>query len=167
MQIEAIRQYLTMFMNAVAENTTGAEIAETEDGPVLYCAVKSPFEGQDDIGYQITMLPYADTIFAAEIVMFVFTGIDKQKLKDIGTLINRLNQYLTLGNYRVFEEDGSVMFCHGMMLDEEMQITDINELMSKTITVMEDTVVNTGDYILRLLNGEELSSVIEEVGKGE
>ena len=167
MQIDAIRQYLNMFMQAVSENTTGAEIVESEEGPVLYCTVRSPFEGQEEIGYQISMLPYADNVFAAEIVMFVFSNIGKDRFKDLNTLINRLNQYIVFGSYRLFEDDGSVMFCQGMMLDEEMQVMKINELMSGTITVMENTVMNTGNYILRLLNGEKPDSVLEALEKGE
>ena len=167
MQMEAIRQYLDMFRQAVAENTVDAGIEESEEGPVLYCTVKSPFKGQEEIGYQISMLPYADDVFAAEIVMFVFSNIDKDKFRDLNTLINRLNQYIVFGSYRLFEDNGSVMFCQGMMLSEDMQVMKINELMSKTITVMENTVLNTGDYILRLLNGEDIDPVLESVEKGE
>ena len=165
MEISAIREYLEMFRQAVAENTTGTELRETEEGPVLYCSVKSPFEGREDIVYQISMYPYEETFFAAEIIMFVFTDIDRSKYPELNRLINRLNVYFTIGSYRLFEEEGAVMFCHGLMLDDTMQIAKGNELLAKAITVMENTAVNTGGYILRLLNGEDPDSIIADIVK--
>ena len=164
MNIGAVRQYLNMFMQAVSENTTGAEIVETEDGPVLYCSVKSPFETERDIGYQISMLPYDDSIFAVEIIMFLFTDIGKDKYQDMNRLINTLNNYIVFGSFRLFEE-GSVLFCQGMMLDETMQTAKVNEHIVKTLSVMENTAVNAGEYILRLLNGENINAIMDDIGK--
>lgn len=167
MERDAIRQYLRMFMQAVSEHTTGAEIRETEDGPVLICAVRSPFEPESEVGYQISMIPYDGSIVAAEIIILPFTDIDSEIFPELNILINRLNQYIVFGSYRLFEDDGTVMFCQGMTLDDTMDVSKANELIAKTLSVMENTVMNTGNYILRLLEGEDADTVIEDIGREE
>ena len=167
MDNDTIKGYLSVLMNAVADAVTGAEIIETEDGPVLLCAVKSPFGDDGEINYQFEIEPLPDGMFIIEATIFLFSEVDKERMPGINRLIAVLNNGFDIGAFRVYEEGDLVMFTQGMIFDEELDAGLITETLGNTVSLMEETVAVKGDYIYRYLNGEELEKLVGEAREAE
>ena len=163
MDTQAVKQYLGLLMNAFAENAKSAEIADSDDGPVLIVTVASPFDENAEVAYQIAVQP-ADEMFGVfEVNIFLFTDIDADRYSDISRLINRLNGYSAFGSFRLFDDNGSVMFCQGMVFPEDMDAVRATELLLKTIEAMEPIAADLGSFIYRALNGESGDTLLKEL----
>ena len=109
------------------------------------------------------MQPVDESFVAAETVVYLFDDIGREKFDELNILINTINQYISFGSFRLYEDNGSVMFCHGMILEDTMQTASVNELVVKTIGAMEDTFADLGGYIRRALDGESTQALIKEL----
>ena len=167
MDNDAVRNYLTLLMNAVSGSVNGAEIIDAEDGPMLVCAAASPFSDGEEIGYQFSITPLDEGLFVIEAALFLFSDIDREKLGDVEKLIAVLNSGFDIGAFRTFDETGSVLFTQGMFFDEELGGAMITDTLGKTVSLMEGTVQNKGRYIYRYLNGEKLETLIGEAREAE
>ena len=169
MEINAVREYLELLKTAVSDKDIGAEIQETEDGPVLLFSGKSPFDENEETGYQLSLIPADNGIIISEVLIFLINGIKEDKFDGVNTLIARINPYLRLGSFRFFEDNGSgsVIFAQGTVLDEELDIAVINSVIGKTVSIMENTVLNAGEYIYRYVKGEKLGTLLEEIDREE
>ncbi|MBP3858065.1 MAG: hypothetical protein IK990_20875 [Ruminiclostridium sp.] len=165
MDANAIREYERFIAEAAAERLTGAEIEETEEGPVLVCSAASPFGGEDDIGYRFTFMPLENGMFCAEILIFLFNGVPAEKFGDINRLIGRINPYIILGSLRLFEDSGSVLFAQGSVFDEETEAAVFTGMLGKTLELAENAAFNAGEYIFRYLNGEDADALLAEIDK--
>ena len=167
MDINAIREYLKLLMEALAEHTTGAEIQETDEGPVLLCSVSSPFEDEEDIGFRFEVTPLDDGLFVIEIMIVLFGGIDGKLLPGVETIIARLNPNCDIGSFKTLDEGGFVYYTQGMIFDEELDAALITETLGNTVTIMENNVQSMGGLIYRYLKGEELDIILDEAGRIE
>lgn len=167
MDNDAIRGYLKLLMVSVEDIVNGAEIIETEDGPVLLCSMKSPFSERAEIGYQFEIEPVRDGIFILEVIIFLFSDVDKERFDGVNKLITVLNSGFDIGAFRIFEEGNSVMFTQGMILDEELDASLVTDTLGKTVSLMENTVIEKGKYINRYLNGEDLETLVGEAREAE
>ncbi len=167
METDAIREYLKMLLNVFEENNKSAELQETDDGPVLLCSVESPFEAGKEIGYQFSMMPLEEELLAYEVMMFVFSDIEADKLSGLAPLISAINDRVALGSFRVFEDGGSVMFVQGAVIDETLDVSTVTAMLAKTVGIMENTVANAGEYIHRALKGESVDLLIGGLDREE
>ena len=117
MDNDAIRGYLKLLMASVGDVVNGAEIIESEDGPVLLCSVKSPFSDDGEIGCQFEIEPLRGGIIIIEVTIFLFADIEKEKFGGVNRLIAVLNSGFDIGAFRIFEEGNSVLFTQGMIFD--------------------------------------------------
>lgn len=162
MDNDAIRGYLKLLMASVGDVVNGAEIIESEDGPVLLCSVKSPFSDNGEIGCQFEIEPLRGGIFIIEVTIFLFADIEKEKFDGVSRLIAVLNSGFDIGAFRIFEEGNSVLFTQGMILDEELDVSLVTDTLGRTVSLMESTVMNKGKYIDRYLNGEDIETLVGE-----
>ncbi len=165
METNAIREYLRLLMSAVADSVNGAQIEETEDGPVLLCSAASPFSEKDEVGYRFEIMQAGEGIFVAEVMMIVFLGVEKDRYDGVNALIAELSPYISLGSFRLIEDAGTVAFVQGAVFDGEMDIPAVTAVLGKTVSIMENTAYNAGEYIYRYLNGEKLETLIDEIGE--
>ena len=166
METNAIREYLRLIMSAISDSVKGAQIEETEDGPILLCSIKSPFSETDEIGYRLEIIPMDDGLLTAEVMMILFIGIEKEKLAGLNELIGVMNRFLTLGSLRLLEDETvSVLFVQGSVLEENMPLSSVTGMIGSTVSIMENAAFNSGEYIKRYLDGEEPGKLIEEISK--
>lgn len=165
MDTDAIRQYLGFLKDEFAQTANAADVLESEEGPVLVCTVSSPFDEKAEIGYQVSLHNIDEGFVAAELIIMLFADISEDKRRDIIQLINRLNQFISLGAFRLYEDSGSVMLYQGMVFDEAMQAAKVTELIFSTIQSLESTVTGLGGFIDRALKGEETAKLIAELQK--
>ncbi len=163
MNTDSIRQYLDMLTNAFTQRANTAEVYESDEGPVLLCTLGSPFDENAEIAYQISLQSIDEGFIAAEIMILMFADISEDKHKDIGILINRLNQFVTLGAFRLFADNGTLMLYQGMIFDEAMQTVKVTELILKTIQRMESTMIALGEFIDRALKGEDTDKLLADL----
>ena len=162
MDNDAIRGYLKLLMASIGDVVNGAEIIESEDGPVLLCSVKSPFSDNGEIGCQFEIEPLRGGIIIIEVTIFLFADIEKEKFDGVNRLIAVLNSGFDIGAFRIFEEGNSVLFTQGMILDEELDVSLVTDTLGRTVSLMEATVMNKGKYIDRYLNGEDIETLVGE-----
>ena len=163
METDMIREYLKVLASVISDRVNGAEIQESEEGPLLICSAGSPFGTQEDIGYRFSLAPGDDGLLILEIMIFLFNGIDNERSADINALINRMNAYIVLGSLRFFEDSGSVIFSQGSLLYDSLGMSEITNIIGKTLGIMENTAFNAGEYVLRCINGEKLETVLEDI----
>ena len=163
MTTDSIIQYLDILKSAFSERASSAEIFQSDEDPVLLCTVTSPFDENDEIAYQISLNNVDDGFVAAELIMLLFGDISEDKHRDIALLINRLNRFISLGSFRLFEDNGTVMFYQGMIIDETMQTVKVTELIFRTIHEMEQTAVSLGEFIDRAISGEDTQKLLAEL----
>ena len=96
MDNDAIRGYLKLLMASVGDVVNGAEIIESEDGPVLLCSVKSPFSDDGEIGCQFEIEPLRGGIIIIEVTIFLFADIEKEKFDGVNRLPSKLKVPLSL-----------------------------------------------------------------------
>ena len=162
MDNDAIREYLRLLMGDLAKQTKGAEIQETEDGPVLLCSVQSPFGSGEEIGFQFEITPLDNGLFVIEVLIFMFGGIDPAKLPDVEKLVAQLNINCDIGSFKTIDEEGFVLYTQGRIFDEELDPALITDTLGKTVTLMESNAESLGRFIYRCLNGEELEKLLDE-----
>ena len=162
MDNDAIREYLKLLMGALAERTTGAEIQETEEAPVLLCSVKSPFEDGEETGFRFEITPLDDGLFVIEVMIFLFAGISDELMSGVEAIIARLNPVCDIGSFRTLDEGGYVLYTQGMIFDEELDAALITETLGNTVTIMENNAESMGRVIYRYLKGEALDKLLEE-----
>ena len=165
MDNDAIREYLRLIMSAVADSVNGAQIEETEDGPVLLCSIDSTFSDKDEVGYRFEIIPAGEGLLIAEVMMIVFLGVDKDKFAGVNAIIAETAPYINLGSFRLIEDTGTIAFVQGTVLDEEMEMSAVTAVLGKTVSIMENTAFNAGEYIYRYLNGEDLETLKAEIGE--
>ena len=167
MDNDAIRDYLKLLMGALAERTKGAEIQETDDGPVLLCSAESPFEGEDDTGFRFEITPLDDGLFVIEVTIFLFGGIDDKLLTDVEAIIARLNPGCDTGSFRTLDEGGYVIYSQGLIFDEELDAALVTGTLGNTVSLMEANAERLGRIIYRRLKGEALDKLLDEARGAE
>ena len=165
METEAIRQYLGILKNAFSQRAGAADVLDSEEGPVLICTVASPFDENDEIAYQVSLHSADEGFVATEIMIFMFTDISEDKFRDLSLLINRLNQFISLGSFRLYEDNGTVMLYQGMIFDEAMQTAKVTELIFATIQSLESAMTGLGEFIDRALKGENMDLILADLHK--
>lgn len=169
MGTDAIRNYLTLLKSVLGDITAGAEIQETEDGPVLLCTVQSPFNSEEEIGYRFEITQIGNGMFVIETMMILFAGVGEDKTEGLNRLAAEINNRLGLGSLRIFDADGAftVIYCNGTVFDEELDTATVTKLLGRNVGIMETAAVNAGDYIYRYLNGESAEALIADIGSEE
>ncbi len=167
MDNDGIRAYLLFIKDMLTRSVARAELQETEEGPVLLCAVNSPFDAKEKLGYRFSLTPVEDGLLAAEVILFVVNDAAREAFFGLNRIINRLNPYISLGSFRLFEPSGSVLFTQGMLFAESLDVSAITETIGISVGIMEQTVLNAGAYFFRFLNGESPETLLAEIdGEG-
>lgn len=165
MDKDSVLIFLALIKEAVKEKAKAAEIQEIDGENVLFCSVDSPFEEGKDIVYQFSVNSVQGGCVICEIIIFAVNDVESKYYADINRLVNRLNQYLTLGSFRLSEDVQSVMFVQGAVLDERISTDTAAEILGNTLAVMENTVNNSGAYFMSLLGGENIDALLERIDK--
>ena len=132
---------------------------------MLLCSVKSPFYEKSRMGYRISLSPDDEGIVIAEIDIYLFTDVESNMLSGLDVLLGTINECLSFGSYRLWDETGTVMFSQGIVMNDLVR-TDVSvRMIGKTLELMERTVCGTGRLILRYLGGESLDDIVEEIGR--
>ena len=165
MEVSIEKKYLELIRRVLEESDADPEMIDTEEGSILICSAASPWGEDKRIGYQFSVTPYISELVVLEIIMYPFNDIDKKAFDGINALIERIDPYLALGSFRLFDDSGSVMFTHSIVLSGEMEVSDTLNVFGKTVGIMENTVSNAGEYIHRFLCGEKTEDLIKEIDK--
>lgn len=167
METNEIREFLNILKIAVAGTANQAEIQETEEGPVLICTVSSPFLENDEMGYRISILPCDNGSVTVEIMLFVFNNIDSKLFSGLDVLINSINDRVLSGSYRLFDDNGTILFVQSLQLNSAVSEETAVKLIGKTLSLMENTVCSTGRAILVYLSGGDLGSILNQIERVE
>ena len=157
--------FLNLLKEAVEEKAKAAEIQEIDGEYVLFCSVPSPFEEGKDIVYQFAIESVEGGGIICEIIMFAFNDVERQYFPAVNRLTNRLNQYLTLGSFRLSEDTQSVMLVQGAVLNDKTDAVVAADILAQTLMIMENTVDNGSEYFMSLFGGEDINALLERVDK--
>lgn len=161
-----INDYLYFLKIAVSSAANHTEIQQTEEGPVLLCTFRSPLDGNSEMGCRIALIPNDNGSVTAEMMLFVFAGIGKDMFEDLDILINAVNERIITGSYRLFDNEGTILFVQSLLLNETLDEKTATAFIGKTLSAMEDTVSRSAGVILSYLSGNELESILNELDKG-
>ena len=156
-----VLDFLNLIKSLVESKAKYAGIQEIDGESILFCSVDSPFEEEKDIVYHFSVNPIPGSGIICETAMFVFNDIDSKYFDDINRFVNRINNYTTLGSFRLSEDVKSVMFVQDSVLDEALDAAGAVEIIGETLMIMENTVDNCSEFFMRLLNGESIESLLE------
>ena len=157
--------FLVLIKELVKDKVKYAEIQEEDGENTLYCAVDSPVEEGKDVVYQFSLNSVPGGGVICEMIIFAFNDVESKYFDDINRLVNKLNNYLVIGSFRLFEESNSVMYVQGAVLDENLDAAVATGVLGDTLVMMENAVVNCGEYFTRLFDGEDIDALLESIDK--
>ena len=167
MDTNEITEYLKILKNAVSGTAEHTEIQQTEEGPALLFTVASPFDEKGEIGCRIMLLPDDSGCVTVEMMMFLFGNIKSDMFSDLDILLNAVNERIMTGSYRLFDDQGMILFVQSLMLDGSVNEKTAVTLIGKTLSAMEYTVYDTAGVMISYLGGNTLESIMDELDKGE
>ena len=154
------KEYLAEIANLIEDGIHEAAIDSTEDGAVLLMTAASPFAEDGELAYSVSFEEFKADMYIFQIMIFTFTNIPEERFDELRVVINALNSRINLGNFVLFEESNAVFFNHSFLLDETANAAVAARILLRSIGLMENAVVNAGQWLLQLLAGE---CTVEEV----
>ncbi|MBP5463146.1 MAG: hypothetical protein J6Y20_13630 [Lachnospiraceae bacterium] len=162
------KEYLAEIAELIEDNIHEATIDNTDDGAVLLMTAASPFAEGEELAYSVSFEEFKADMYIFQIMIFTFTNIPEERFDEVRVIINALNSRISLGGFVLFEESKAVFFNHSFLLDETADAAVAARILLRSIGLMENAVVNAGQWILRLLGGERtVESVLETLGEEE
>ena len=148
------KEYLAEIADLIEDGIHEAVIDNTEDGAVLLMTAASPFDENGELAYSVSFEEFKADMYIFQIMIFAFTNIPEERFEELRVAINALNARISLGSFVLFEEANAVFFNHSFLLDETANAAVAARILLRSIGLMENAVVNAGQWLLRLLTGE-------------
>ncbi len=167
MDTQEIKDLLNILKNAVSGVANHTQIQQTEEGPELLFTVTSPFDEDGETGCRVSLIPNDSGSVTVEMMLFVFSSIDSTMFSDFDILLNAVNERIVYGSYRLFDDQGMIVFVHSLLLNGSESEKTAVTLIGKTLSAMEETVYRTAGVILSYLGGNTLEEIMNEIDKVE
>jgi len=156
--------YLASLKESFATVLPDVILEETSEDTALMYSTKAPFLDEGNVVYRITTQNIGDSYVRFQVMMFLYNGIDKEKIEAISVLANHINNYLSLGSLSVWKDTASVFYNHGFVIHTSMSFETVQTLLAESITIMETYAFKAGKKMYEFLSDEK--GLEEIIGTG-
>ncbi|MBR5089316.1 MAG: hypothetical protein IK093_07805 [Ruminiclostridium sp.] len=103
----------------------------------------------------VTVEQSDDDCTCVSLMLPLFDKLEPGVAADLVKLVRYMNKYLTLGSFAVSEEDGTFIFSHTFVIDEDTERVILCGIVSEALDIAEETAAMGGDMVLPVIKGEK------------
>ena len=166
MQTEAEKRLLFAVGSALKEQGLEAELYDSEKGPVLAFAAASPFSEEDELYYSISTDRPADGFVLFELMIILFQNVPEELFSDLHRILECMNVRTVIGRFSLFEPDAAILYSDGIILDEDVGLSDAAENIMKTVSLMETAAANVGTLLKEYFEGQMTAAELLDLLNG-